>query len=100
MQDADLRRVEGVAHLGGAFEILIAVEADARRASRVIVGNECRRRDLGGDRQRKGFGKRLAIDKRAEILAGGDGAGVLVQVKVAPAAENDVLAALVEVIRR
>ena len=48
--------------------------------------------------ERKGFGKRLAIDERAEILAGGHGPGVLVQVKVAPATEDDVLAALVEVV--
>ena len=84
VQDTDLRRVVGVAHLGDAFKILIAVEADARRTPSVIVGNERRRRDLRSDCQRKRFGERLAIDERAEILAGGHGPGALVQVKVLP----------------
>ena len=97
MEDADLRGDVDVAHLGDAFEILIAVEANARRKPVVIVGDECRRRHLGGDGQRERFGKRLTIDIRAEILAGGDGTVVLFQVKVAPAAEKDVLAALVDI---
>ena len=96
MEDADLRCDVGVAHLGDAFEILIAIKADAGRTPAVVVGDECRRRHLGGDGERERFGKCLAIDIRAEILAGGDGTGMLFQVKVAPAAEEDVLAALVD----
>ena len=97
VQDADLRGVVGVAHLRDAFKILVAIEVNAGRASGVIVGDECRRRHLGSDREREGFGKLHAIDIRAEILAGGHGAGVLVRIKVVPAVEDDVLAALVDI---
>ncbi len=53
MEDADLRGDVGVAYLGDAFEVLIAVKADAGRTPAVIVGDECRRRHLGGDRKRE-----------------------------------------------
>ena len=53
MKDSDLRRVVGVPHLRDPFEVLIAVKANARRKSIFIVGDECRRRYLGGDGERE-----------------------------------------------
>ena len=53
MQNADLRRVVGVAHLGDTLEVLIAVKTDTGRTCAVIVGDECRRRHLGGDGERE-----------------------------------------------
>jgi hypothetical protein len=76
---------------------LIAVEVNARRKSVVVVGDECRRRYLGGHSEREGFGECLAINIRAQIFASTDGTVALVQVKIVPAAEENVLAALVDI---
>ena len=97
MEDLDLRCHVGVANLRDPFEVLIAVEVNARRKPVVIVGEECRRRYLGGDGEGEGFGKRLTIDIRAQILGGADCTSVLFRVKVVAAVEEYVLAALVDI---
>ena len=70
---------------------------NTRRKPVVIVGEEYGRRYLGGDGQREGFGKRLTIDIRTQILGGAYRTIVLFGVKVVAAVEEKVLAALVDV---
>ena len=100
MKDADLRRLVGVARLGDSLKVLITVEVNACRTSRVIVGYKCRRGDLGSDREGEGFSKCLTIHKRAQILASSHGTGLLIQVKVAAAVEDDILSPLIDIGRR